>query len=47
MTEERLVCFICADEGYCQYPVCYEQEITERMKQEEEAQGDLFNDEEE
>jgi hypothetical protein len=42
----KKTCWICSDEEYCKFPVCYESEVTEQIKREEEAQGDLFGGEE-
>lgn len=39
---EKLSCWICIEQGGCDYPICYEQEITERIKREKESQLDLF-----
>lgn len=36
---EKLSCWICQEYDECPYGDCYENEIAERVKQEEEAQG--------
>ena len=47
MSDEKLTCFICQEYDECPYTVCYENEIAERVKQEEEAQIDMFEEGEE
>ena len=48
MTEKKLTCWICQEYDECPWPICYEyeREVTERIKQEEEAQ-DMFEEGEE
>lgn len=36
-----MTCWICEEYEHCPFPVCYEQEVTERIKAEE-KQFDLF-----
>ena len=38
----ELICWLCEEDGGCHFPVCYEQEISDLIRREEEGQLDMF-----
>lgn len=40
-----MTCWLCSEFDQCPYPVCYEQEVADLIRREEEGQLDMFEEE--